>query len=77
MGWVGKKGVLELGNVPEDYGHRKSHVYGEIDSIVGARFLKHELQIQLMAENIDVIMQMMAHRLDTLEKRISNGQGTH
>ena len=33
------------------------------------RFLKHDLQMQLMAENMKGIMQMIAHRLDTLEKR--------
>ena len=37
---------------------------------MGDRFLKHELQMQLMAENMKEIMQMIAHRLVTLEKRV-------
>ena len=41
----------------------------EADSKVEDRFLKHELQMQLMVENMEGIMQMIAHRLDTLEKR--------
>ena len=69
LGWVGKKGVLELGNVPEevsmDTGKVTSKINGEGDSNVEYRFLKHELQIQLMAENMEGIMQMIAHRLDT------------
>ena len=34
---------------------------------------KHELQMQQMAENIKGIMQIIAHRLDTLEKRGPHG----
>ena len=41
---------------------------GEIDSNVGDMFLKHELQMQLMTENMEGIMQMIAHRLDIVEK---------
>ena len=41
---------------------------GLVDSNVGDMFLKHELQMQLMAENMEGTMQMIAHRLDTLEK---------
>ena len=37
------------------------------------RFLKHELQMQLMVENMEGIMQMIAHRLDTLEKKCLHG----
>ena len=71
--WVGKKGVLELSNVPEevpmDTEKVTSRTNGEVDSNVGDRFLKHELQMQLMAENMMGIMQMIAHRLDTLGKK--------
>ena len=42
----------------------------EVDSKEEDRFLKHELQKQLMAENMEGIMQMIAHKLDTLEKRV-------
>ena len=38
---------------------------GEVDSNVGDRFLKHELQMQLKAKNMEEIMLMIAHRLDT------------
>ena len=31
---------------------------------MGDRYLKHELQVQLMAEHMDGIMQMIKHRLD-------------
>ena len=41
----------------------------EVDSKVEDRFLKHELQMQLMAENMEGIMQMIAHKLDSLEKK--------
>ena len=41
----------------------------EVDSKVEDRFLKHELQMQLMSENMEGIMQMIAHKLDTLEKK--------
>ena len=37
----------------------------EVDSKVEDRFLKHELQMQLMVENMEGIMQMIAHGLDT------------
>ena len=77
LGLVGNKAILELGNVPEevpmDTEKVTSNKSGEVDSNVGDRFLKHELQMQLMAENIEGIMQMIAHRLDTLEKRCSQG----
>ena len=42
---------------------------GEVHSNVGDRSLKHELQMQLMAENMKGIMQMIAHRMDTLEEK--------
>ena len=45
----------------------------EVDSKVEDRFLKHEVQRQLMAENMEGIMQMIAHRLDTLEKKGLHG----
>ena len=44
-------------------------IINEVDSKAEDRFLKHELQMQLMAENMEGIMQMIAHRLDTLEKK--------
>ena len=45
----------------------------EVDSNVGDRFFKHELPMQLMAENMEGIMQMIAHIMDTLEKKGSPG----
>ena len=72
LGWVGNKGVLEWGNVPEEAPMDTVKVtskINEVDSKVEDRFLKHELQMQLMAENMEAIMQMMVHRLDTLEKK--------
>ena len=73
LGWVGNKGVLEWGNVPEEVSRDTEKVTSiineEVDSKVEDRFLKHELQMQLMAENMEGIMQMIAHRLDTLEKK--------
>ena len=53
LGWVGNKGVLELGNVAEEVHMDTVKVtskINEIDSKVEDRFLKHELQMQLMAE---------------------------
>ena len=50
-----------------------SKINGEVDSNGEDRFLKHELQMQLMVENIEGIMQMIAHRLDTLYKKRSTG----
>ena len=51
---------------------KKSHLkINEVDSKVEDRFLKHELQMQLMSENMEGIMQMIAHKLDTLEKKRS------
>ena len=77
LGWVGKKGVLELGKVPEevpmDTEKYMSKINGEVDSNVEDRFLKHELQMQLMVENMEGIMQMIAHRLDILEKKGPQG----
>ena len=72
LGWVRKKDVLELMSeeVPMDTEKVTSKINEEIDSKVEDRFLKHELQMQLMAENMEGIMQMIAHRLDTLEKRV-------
>ena len=74
VGWVGNKGVLEWGNVPEEVPRDTEKVTSiineEVDSKVEDRFLKHELQMQLMAENMEGIMQMIAHRLDTLEKNV-------
>ena len=73
LGWVGNKGVLEWGNVPEEVPMDTEKItskINEVDSKAENRFLKHELQMQLMAENMVGIMQMMAHRLDTLEKRV-------
>ena len=62
---MGKNGVLEL-----DMKKTTSKINGEVDYNVGDRFLQHELQMQQMAENIEGIMQMIVHRLDSLEKRI-------
>ena len=71
MGLVGNKGVLEWGNVPEEVPMDTVKVTSKIneaDSKVEDRFLKHELQMQLMAENMEGIMQIIAHRLDTLKR---------
>ena len=40
-----------------------SKTNGEVYSNVGDRSLKHELQMQLMAANMEGIMQMIAHRM--------------
>ena len=72
LGWVGNKGVLEWENVPEEVPMDTEKVtskINEVDSKVEDRFLKHELQMQLMAENMEGIMQMIAHKLDSLEKK--------
>ena len=55
VGWVGNKGVLEWGNVPEEVPMDTEKVaskINEVDSKVDDRFLKHVLQMQLMAENM-------------------------
>ena len=68
LGWVGNKGVLEWGNVPEEVPMDTEKVtskINEVDSKVEDRFLKHELQMQLMAENMEGIMQI-AHKLDSV-----------
>ena len=73
VGLVGNKGVLEWGNVPEEVPMDTEKVtskINEVDSKVEDRFLKHELQMQLMAENMEGIMQMIAHKLDSLEKKV-------
>ena len=73
LGWVGNKGVLEWGNVPEEVPMDMEKVtskINEVDFKVEDRFLKHELQMQLMPENMEGIMQVIAHKLDTLEKRV-------
>ena len=65
LGWVG--------NVPEEVPidtEKVTSKINEVDSKVEDWFLKHELQMQLMAENMEGIMQMIAHKLDTLEKRV-------
>ena len=59
LGWVGNKGVLEWGNVPEEVPMDTVKVtskINEVDSKVEDSFLKHELQMQLMAENMEGIM---------------------
>ena len=71
LGVVGKKGMLEWRNIPDkvsmdtEKAALKTNV--EVYSNVGDKSLKHELQMQLMEEN----MQMIAHRMDTLEKKVS------
>ena len=64
--------MLELGNIPDnvpmDTEKAASKTNGEADSNVGDRSLNHELQMQLMAENMEGIMQMIAHIMDTLEE---------
>ena len=63
LGWVGNKGVLEWGNVPEEVPMDTEKVtskINEVDSKVEDRFLKQELQMQLMAENMEGIMQMIS-----------------
>ena len=61
LGWVGKKGVSGIGQCARrgacGHGKATSKINGEVDSNVGARLLKHELQLQLMAENMKGIMQ--------------------
>ena len=56
LGGVGLKCMLEVGNIPDevpmDTEKDASKTNGEEDSNVGDRFLKHELQMQLMAENM-------------------------
>ena len=50
---MGNKGVLEWGNVPEEVPMDTEKVtskINEVDSKVEDSFLKHELQMQLMAE---------------------------
>ena len=72
LGGVGEKGILKLGNIPDkvpmNTEKAASKTNGEIDSNVGDMSLKHELQMQLMAENMEGIMHMIAHRMDTLER---------
>ena len=72
LGVVGKKGMLEWGNIPDKVPMDTEKVAfktnGEVYSNVGDRSLKHVLQMQLMAENMEGIMQMIAHRMDTSEK---------
>ena len=78
LGWVGNKGVLEWGNVPEEMPMDTEKVtskINEVDSTVEDRFLKHELQMQLMAENMEGIMQMMAHKFQSQLKGIQKGAG--
>ena len=47
LGWVGKRGTLELGNmsdeVPMDTEKSRLKKGGKVDSKLGNRFLKHEL----------------------------------
>ena len=62
-----------MGNVPEEVPMDTENVtstINEVDSKLEDRFLKHELQMQLMAENMEGMMQMIAHRRDTLEKKV-------
>ena len=53
---VGKKGMLEWGNIPDkvpmDTEKALFKTNGEIYSNEGNRSLKHELQMQLMAKNM-------------------------
>ena len=52
LGWVGKKGTLELGNMSDevhmDTEKASPKKGGEVDYKVMDRLLKHELQMQLM-----------------------------
>ena len=56
LGVVGKKGMLEWGNIPNkvhmDTENAAFKTNGEVYSNVGDRSLKHELQMQLMAETM-------------------------
>ena len=72
LGWVRNKGVLEWDNVPENMPTDTEKITSKINKVDSKveRFLKHELQMKLMTENMEGIMQMIAHRLDTLEKRV-------
>ena len=73
LGMVGKKGMLEWGNIPDkvpmntEKAAFKSN--REVYSNVGDRSLKYELQVQLMAENMEGIMHIIAHRMDTSGKK--------
>ena len=73
LGVVGKKGMQEWGNLPEkvpmDTENDASKTNGAVYSNVGDKSLKHELQMQLMAENMEGIMQIIAHRMDTSGKK--------
>ena len=66
------KGILEVDNIPAkvpmDTEKAASKTNWEVDSNMGDRFLKHDLQMQQMTENMGGIMQMIAHRRDTFEK---------
>ena len=74
LGVVGKKGMLEWGNIPNkmhmDTEKAAFKSNGEVYSNVGDRSLKHELQMQLMTENREGIMQIIAHRMDTSAKML-------
>ena len=59
--------------VPMDTEKVTSKINEEVDSKVEDGFLKHELQMQLMVVNMEGIMQMISHRLDTLGKRSTWG----
>ena len=73
LGVVGKKGMLEWGNIPDkvpmDTENAVFKTNGEVYSNVGDRSLKLELQMQVMAENMEIIMQIISHRMDTSEKK--------
>ena len=74
LGVVGKKGMLEWGNIPDkvpmDTENTAFKTNGEVYSNVGDRTLKHELQMQGMAANMEGIMQIIAHKMDTSGKTV-------
>ena len=69
---VGKKSMLEWGNIHDkvhmDNENAVFNTNGGVYSNVGDGSSKHELQMQLMAENMEGIMQIIAHRMDTSGK---------
>ena len=55
-GWERRSFWNMPGGVPMYTEKAMSKKNGELDSNVGDRFLKHELQMQLMAENMEGMM---------------------
>ena len=75
LGVVGKKGMLEWRNIPDkvpmDTEKSAFKSNGEVYSNVGDMSLKHELQMQLMAENMEGIMQIIDIEWILQENKVS------